>query len=54
MLTFDDMADHDQSWKTFSGDPDWKKVSALPEYANAKIISNIHRMFLVPTVFSQI
>lgn len=54
MLTFDDMADHDQSWKTFSGDPDWKKVSAMPEYANAKIISNIHRMFLVPTVFSQI
>ena len=54
MLTFDDMTDHDQSWKNFSGDPDWKKVSAMPEYANAKIISNINRMFLVPTVFSQI
>jgi len=54
MLTFDDMADHDQSWKTFSGDPEWKKVSSMPEYANAKIISNIRRMFLVPTVFSQI
>ena len=54
MLTFDDMADHDQSWKTFSSDPEWKKVSAIPDYANAKIISNIHRMFLVPTAFSQI
>lgn len=54
MLAFDDMADHDQSWKTFSGDPEWKKVSAMPEYANAKIISNIRRMFLVPTIFSQI
>lgn len=54
MLTFDDMAEHDANWKTFSADPEWKKVSALPEYANAKIISNIHRMFLVPTDFSQI
>jgi hypothetical protein len=54
MLTFDDMVDHDQSWKTFSGDPEWKKVSAMPEYANSKIISGIHRMFLVPTTFSQI
>ena len=54
MLTFDDMADHDQSWKTFSGDPEWKKVSSMSEYANAKIISNIRRMFLVPTAFSQI
>jgi len=54
LLTFDDMADHDQSWKTFSGDSEWKKVSAMPEYANAKIISGIRRMFLVPTIFSQI
>lgn len=54
MLTFDDMADHDQSWKTFSGDPEWKKVSAVPEYANAKIISDIRRTFLVPINFSQI
>jgi hypothetical protein len=54
MLTFDDMAEHDANWKTFSADPEWKKVSAMPEYANAKIISNIHRMFLIPTDFSQI
>ncbi len=54
MLTFDDMADHDASWKTFSADPEWKKVSGMPEYANAKIISTIHRTFLVPTDFSQI
>ncbi len=54
LLTFDDMADHDQKWKTFSGDSEWKKVSGMPEYANAKIISSINRMFLVPTAFSQI
>ncbi|MFD1139560.1 NIPSNAP family protein [Larkinella insperata] len=54
MLTFDDMAEHDRNWKTFGSDPDWKKVSSLPEYANDRILSNINRMFLIPTAFSQI
>lgn len=54
MLTFDDMQEHDQNWKTFGSDPEWKKISGMPEYADAKIISNIHRTFLVPASFSQI
>ncbi|UHG94315.1 NIPSNAP family protein [Spirosoma oryzicola] len=54
MLTFDDMAEHDQNWRTFGGDPEWKKISSMPEYADAKIISNINRTFLVPTAYSQI
>ncbi|MGA0556824.1 NIPSNAP family protein [Larkinella sp. VNQ87] len=54
MLTFDDMPEHDRNWKTFGSDPEWKKISAIPEYANARIVSNITRTFLVPTAFSQI
>ena len=54
MLTFDDMEEHDKNWKVFGGDPEWKKISGMPEYANAKIVSNITRTFLVPTAFSQI
>ncbi len=54
MLTFDDMAEHDQNWKTFGSDPEWKKMSGMPEYANEKILSNITRTFLVPTSYSQI
>jgi len=54
LLTFDDMAEHDQNWKKFGGDPDWKKISSMPEYADAKIVSNITRTFLTPTAFSQI
>lgn len=54
MLTFDNMEEHDQNWKTFGSDPEWKKISALPEYANDKILSNINRTFLVPTAFSQV
>ncbi|WP_128548266.1 NIPSNAP family protein [Larkinella soli] len=54
MLTFDNMEEHDQNWKAFGSDPEWKKVSARPEYANDRILSNIHRTFLVPAAFSQI
>ncbi|GEO04066.1 hypothetical protein AAE02nite_17300 [Adhaeribacter aerolatus] len=54
MLTFDDMAEHDKNWKVFGSDPEWKKISSIPEYANARIVSNITRTFLVPAAFSQI
>jgi hypothetical protein len=54
MLTFDDMEEHDKNWKTFGSDPEWKKISGMPEYANDKILSNIVRTFLVPTAFSQV
>ena len=54
MLTFDDMAEHDRNWKSFGGDPEWKRISAIPEYADAKIVSRIIATFLVPTDFSQI
>jgi hypothetical protein len=54
MITFDDMEEHDKNWKTFGSDPEWKKISSMPEYADAKIVSNITRTFLEPTAFSQI
>lgn len=54
MLTFDDMAEHDKNWKTFVEDPEWNRIKAIPEYADAKIVSNITKTFLVPTSFSQI
>jgi hypothetical protein len=54
LLTFDDMAEHDKNWKAFLADPEWKKISSLPEYANSKIVSRITRTFLVPTAFSQV
>lgn len=54
MLTFDDMAEHGRNWKAFGSDPDWKRISALPEYADAKIVSRITNVFLVATEFSQL
>ncbi|WP_461039478.1 NIPSNAP family protein [Spirosoma harenae] len=54
MLTFDNMEEHDQNWKTFGSDPEWKKISSVPEFTDARIVSNITRMFLIPTTFSQV
>jgi hypothetical protein len=54
MITFDDMAAHDSHWKAFGGDAEWKKISSVPEYADAKLVSKITSTFIVPTVYSQI
>lgn len=54
MVTFDDMAAHDQHWKTFGADAEWKKISSIPEYADSKLVSKITKIFLQPTKYSQI
>jgi hypothetical protein len=54
MITFDDMAAHDSHWKAFGSDPEWKKISAAPEYADAKLVSKITSTFIVPAPYSQI
>lgn len=54
MVTFDDMAAHDSHWKAFGSDPEWKKISAIPDYADAKLVSRITPTFLTPSACSQI
>jgi hypothetical protein len=54
MITFDDMAAHDSHWKAFGSDPEWKRISAIPDYADAKLVSRITSTMLAPAVFSQI
>ena len=54
MVTFDDMAAHDNHWKAFGGDPEWKKISAIPDYADAKLVSHITSTMLAPVACSQI
>ncbi|MEO6915654.1 MAG: NIPSNAP family protein [Chitinophagaceae bacterium] len=54
MLTFDDMAEHDKNWKVFIADADWKRISSIPEYKDANIVSKITRTFLEPLPFSQV
>ncbi|MEO5997891.1 MAG: NIPSNAP family protein [Chitinophagaceae bacterium] len=54
MLTYDDMDERVKNWKIFGSDPEWKKISSMPDYADAKIVSHITSIFLAPTSFSQI
>jgi hypothetical protein len=54
LLCFDNMEAHDTHWKAFGSDPDWKKISTMPEYLDAKLISKITRTFLSPTGYSQV
>jgi hypothetical protein len=54
MLTFESMEGHDSHWKAFGGDQQWKQISAMPEYADAKLVSHITSQFLRPLTCSQI
>ncbi|MGZ3872840.1 MAG: NIPSNAP family protein [Mucilaginibacter sp.] len=54
MVTFDDMEAHNSSWKAFGSDSQWKEISAVPDYADAKLVSRITSTFLIPAACSQI
>jgi len=52
MLTFPDMPARDSAWAAFGKDPEWKKLSADPQYSDN--VSAISDIILQPTAFSQI
>lgn len=52
MTTFDNWEERNKLWKAFGSDPKWESIKDLPEYKNT--VSKSHKIFLVPTDFSQI
>jgi hypothetical protein len=50
MTTFNDRADRDKHWNTFSNDPEWKTLVAKPEYQHN--VSKADILFLHPTAYS--
>ncbi len=52
MVGFKDMADRDATWSKFGSSNEWKVMSSKPEYADT--VSNIRRIFLTPTDYSQV
>jgi hypothetical protein len=52
MTSFDNMATHDQHWKSFVDDPYWKKLSSMPEYQNN--VSHIDIVLLHPADYSDL
>jgi hypothetical protein len=51
MVSFENMAERDANWAKFGADPDWKRISSDPRYANSH--SKTVRRFLEPTSYSQ-
>lgn len=54
MITFDDLDAKASHWKAFGGDPEWKKISTIADYADAKLVSRITSTMLIPAAYSQI
>ena len=54
MLSFNDLAELNAHWAAFSGNPEWKKLSADAKYAYEAIVSNITNLILSPLGCSQI
>jgi hypothetical protein len=52
MLSASDMESHEAHWKAFIGHPEWDRMKKLPKYKDT--VSNITKVYLVPTDYSQI
>jgi hypothetical protein len=50
MTTFNSKEDRDKHWETFSNDPVWKTLVALPEYQHN--VSKADIIFLHPAEYS--
>lgn len=54
MLVFPDEPGRVAAWNRFRDDADWKKLRAIPEYADKEIVSRITNKILKPTAYSEI
>lgn len=52
MTSFDNRAERDAHWKTFSADPEWRQLSSLPEYKNT--VSKAEIILLHATAYSDL
>jgi len=54
MLVFPDDAERKAAWGRFGADDAWKKLKAIPEYADKEIVSHITNKLLTPAPYSGI
>jgi NIPSNAP len=54
MLVFPDEAGREAAWSRFKDDAEWKKLRAIPEYADKEIVSGITNKLLTPASYSEI
>ncbi len=54
MLGFEDAEQQKAAWGKFGKHPEWQKLRAMPEFADARIIRAITNIVLVPAACSQV
>jgi hypothetical protein len=54
MLVFPDEDGRKAAWDKFRDDAEWKKLKAIPEYADKEIVSRITNKVLKPETYSEI
>ena len=54
MLVFESGDELKANWSRFGSDPDWKRLSKMPEYADKAILSGITNLIFKPAEYSQI
>jgi NIPSNAP protein len=54
LVAYDDLAARDKVWRAFGADPDWQRLRARPDLADAEVVSNISNAILRPLPFSDI
>jgi len=54
MLSFSDLSEVNDLWNKFFSDPQWKKLTAMPEYNFEPIVANVTSLILNPAPYSQI
>jgi hypothetical protein len=54
LLAFEDDKARTEAWRKFGGDPEWRKLRAIPEYEDKRIVSSIRNVLMTPASCSQI
>lgn len=54
LLAFENDKARTDAWSKFGGDPEWRKLKAIPEYEDKRIVSRITNKLLTPAGYSQI
>jgi NIPSNAP len=54
MLVFPDEPGRAAAWSRFRDDAEWKKLRAIPEYADKEIVLRVTNKILTPTAYSEI
>ena len=54
MVVFKDTASRNEHWKAFGGSPEWKKISADPEYRNNVSVNHIDSYLMRRTSYSDL